>query len=96
MAKKDFKKQRKSVSSSLKNSFRKENLYLFIASIAVIVLGYIALSRGPWNSFLSLTVAPILLVLGYCVMIPLSILYRKREKKPEAPGHPDEGAGTAQ
>ena len=61
--------------------FERENLLLFGAGLLIIILGYIALAQGPWNSFWSLTLAPILLVLGYCVVIPLSLLYHKREKK---------------
>ena len=40
--------------------------------IAVLVAGYVALSRG------STTLAPVLLVLGYCGLIPLSLLWRGR------------------
>ena len=38
--------------------------------IAVIAIGYVSLSRG------SITLAPVLLVLGYCVLIPASLLIR--------------------
>lgn len=60
--------------------YTKENYFLFIAGLITIVLGYVALSKGPWNSFWSLTVAPILLVLGYCVIIPVALLYQKKER----------------
>jgi hypothetical protein len=63
--------------------FKRENYYLFGAGLLIIILGYIALSRGPWNSFWSLTLAPILLVLGYCIVIPVAILYRKKAPKQE-------------
>lgn len=63
--------------------FTKENYRLFGMGLLIIVLGYIALSRGPWDSFWSLTLAPILLVIGYCIVIPVAILYRKKEKKEE-------------
>ena len=58
--------------------FVKVNYILFGIGIALIIFGYIALSKGPWDSFWSLTLAPILLVLGYCVVIPVAILYKKR------------------
>ena len=64
----------------LKLPFGKKNYLLFVLGILVIVLGYIALGSG------SITLAPILLVLGYCVIIPLSIIIRdKKEEKPEEP-----------
>ena len=61
--------------------FARENYLLFSLGLLTIILGYIFLSLGPWNSFWSLTLAPILLVLGYCVIIPVAILFRKKEKE---------------
>jgi hypothetical protein len=40
--------------------------------LAVLVAGYVSLSRG------SITLAPVLLVLGYVVLIPSSLLIRAR------------------
>lgn len=54
------------------------NYMILIAGVVVILLGYGALSMGPWDGFMPLTVAPILLVLGYCVIIPAGIVYRKK------------------
>jgi len=58
-----------------------ENYQIFGIGILVIILGYISLSKGPADSFWSLTLAPILLVIGYCVIIPIAIMYRKRKKE---------------
>ena len=55
--------------------YSKRNYQLFGLSALVILVGYWALARGPVNGFLSLTLAPILLVIGYCVLIPLAIIY---------------------
>lgn len=51
------------------------NYVFFGLGLLVIILGYISLSAG------SITLAPILLVLGYCVIIPISILIRDRKKR---------------
>jgi hypothetical protein len=59
--------------------FTKQNYILFVAGILTLIVGYIALSIGPWDSFWSLTLAPVLLVLAYCVIIPVAILYRKKK-----------------
>jgi hypothetical protein len=48
------------------------NGVLLAVGVVVLVAGYVALSRG------SMTLAPILLVLGYLVFIPASILWRGR------------------
>lgn len=41
---------------------------IFIAGLASIVVGYILLATAD------ITFAPILLVLGYCVLVPLAFL----------------------
>ena len=48
--------------------FTKRNWQWLIAGAVVIVIGFIALAMG------SITLAPILLVLGYCVLLPIGIL----------------------
>lgn len=59
--------------------FTKINYYIFGAGLLAIVLGYFTLSQG------SITLAPLLLVLGYCVIIPVAILYRGKDR-PAATG----------
>jgi uncharacterized membrane protein len=54
------------------------NYKILAVGIAIIVLGYFALSAKPWDNPLAITVAPILLVLGYCVVIPVGIMYRRK------------------
>ncbi len=56
------------------------NWVLLAVAIVLIVLGFFSLSKG------SVTLAPILLALGYCVVVPLALLLRfgrKQEKKDE-------------
>ena len=48
--------------------FGKKNYVIFGVAAAVILAGYFALSRG------SITLAPILLLVGYLVLIPWGIL----------------------
>jgi uncharacterized membrane protein HdeD (DUF308 family) len=75
------KKVARKIKSQLSLPFTKANYLLFGLSILVIILGYIALAQPPVDGFLTLTVAPILLVVGYCVMIPFSIMYRSKPKE---------------
>ena len=60
--------------------FRRPNVLLLVAGIIVILVGYLLLGRG------SISAAPILLVLGYCVIVPLSIVLwtRKPNDKPQS------------
>jgi uncharacterized membrane protein HdeD (DUF308 family) len=55
----------------------KINSIIFAAGILSIITGYILLARE------SLTLAPILLVLGYAVLIPISLVYKGWKKKEE-------------
>ena len=56
--------------SSVEWPFGLKNYVLFGIAILVIVIGYFLLGSG------SMTMAPILLVLGYCVLIPVAIMVR--------------------
>jgi hypothetical protein len=47
---------------------RTRSITLWVAALAVIAVGFADLSRG------GTTLAPILLVLGYCVLVPIAIL----------------------
>ena len=53
------------------------NSIIFAAGILSIILGYVFLARE------SLTLAPLLLVLGYAVLIPVSLVYKGWGKKKE-------------
>ncbi|HSQ76009.1 MAG TPA: hypothetical protein VLT13_10650 [Bacteroidota bacterium] len=55
----------------------KENFTILGIGILTIVVGYVAMLEGSVEGFLPLVAAPILLVIGYCVLIPLGIIYRK-------------------
>jgi len=50
--------------------FKTKNWVLMALGIVTIIAGYVLLSKG------SITLAPILLVAGYCVIIPVAILVR--------------------
>ena len=63
----------------------RENYVILGAGILVIVAGYVAMLEGSVEGFLPLVLSPILLVAGYCVVIPIGIMYRKRAPKAPAP-----------
>lgn len=58
--------------------FGRKNYILFAVALVVIVAGFIALGQG------SMTLAPILLVFGYCVMIPWAILSKGKKESEES------------
>jgi hypothetical protein len=58
--------------------FGPRNYLFFGIGLLIIIVGYISLAAG------SITLAPILLVLGYCVFIPISIIINGKRKMPSA------------
>ncbi len=59
---------RQSEVAGIEIPFGRKNYIIFAVAAAVILAGYVALSRG------SITLAPILLLTGYLVLIPWGIL----------------------
>jgi hypothetical protein len=54
----------------------RSNFMIIGAGVLVIAAGYLAMSEGSVEGFLPITLAPILLVIGYCIVIPVGILFR--------------------
>jgi len=50
--------------------------------VVAAILGYVLLARGD------ISLAPLLLVVGYCALIPLGIVWRERPRKESKPGAP--------
>ncbi len=68
-------KQKKEFSFPLE----KENFMIIGLGIAALIIGYVLMSQNSVDGFLPTILAPILLVAGYCVIIPYGIL-----KKPKS------------
>ena len=51
----------------------RRNLILFFTGLAVITVGFLLLSIGPWDNPLSRSVAPIVLLIGYLVIFPIAM-----------------------
>lgn len=69
------------------------NYIILGLGIAVIILGYVLMSTGNaddpvnnagiWDNPMAVTIAPILLVIGYCVIVPFAIFFRKKGEELE-------------
>ena len=59
-------------------AFEKTNYILFVIGVFLIITGYFVMANGTVNSFQSLTLAPILLFLGYIIFIPTALIYRSK------------------
>ena len=55
-------------------NFNKINYMLFGVGILTIIIGYILMITGETDSYQVVKVAPVILLIGYIVIIPLAIL----------------------
>jgi hypothetical protein len=59
-------------------------------AIVLMVIGYLLMAtavspdpadnEGIWNNANAVTWAPILLVIGYCIMVPIAIMWRPKDE----------------
>ena len=61
----------------------KKNLILIGIGVLLLVIGFICLATGPADNPVSLTVAPLILVLAYLVVIPLGIHFGGKKQNKE-------------
>lgn len=57
----------------------KVNFIFLFAGILVISVGYYFMSLGKWDNPVALIFSPILLLVGYIILLPLSIFYKKKQ-----------------
>ncbi len=53
------------------------NRVIFIVGGLLIVIGYVLIGQGPASNPVSLSWAPLVLVIGYVVIIPIALLRRQ-------------------
>ena len=61
-------------------SFGKINYLLFGIGLGVIMLGYFIMASGETESLQSVKIAPLILIVGYCILIPAAILVKPKDK----------------
>lgn len=83
MAKARTSRTRKSKVEHLRIALTAKNYYIIVLGIVVIIIGYFFMAENSVDGFLPTVIAPIFLVFGYCVLIPIGILYKS---KPESDG----------
>ena len=71
---------KKTFVSPFKNYWKKENYILLLAGVLLLIIGYTLMATDPWDNPIALTLSPIILLLAYLVIFPLSIFYRKNKK----------------
>ena len=80
---------KKSDRDYFKDYWTKPNYIFLIISTVVLILGYVLMMNGSWDSFLSMSVSPVVLILAYVILIPAAILFKipqKIKNKADVPG----------
>ena len=54
-------------------NLKMKNYILFGSGVFAIILGYMLMSIGEHDGILSSKISPIILIIGYCILIPMSI-----------------------
>jgi len=92
MAKQIKKRQRnikKKFESPFNNYWKSPNYILFGTGFGILILGFFLMTFGPWDNPVSLTISPLVLLVAYLVVFPVSILYKKKkttETNTDVPG----------
>lgn len=78
-----IKSKSKEIKKILKSPFTdywiKENYFLLGLGLVLLIAGFYFMGQGNWDSSSSLVISPIVLFLTYVIIIPLSIMYRKKK-----------------
>ncbi len=69
------------IASPFKIYWGKKNYYLLALGIIILIIGFFLMSIGNWDSTVSLYVSPFVLMIGYLLVVPASILYLKKDKE---------------
>ena len=72
-------KEKQNTNNDIKKwTFTYINYTLFLIGILFITIGYILMYTGEVSSFQAIKLSPILLVFGYCIFIPIALIYKKK------------------
>lgn len=74
---------KKLLTSPFKIYWEKSNYIFLLLGFALLIGGYYIMSIGEWDSTTSLIISPIILVIAYVLIFPLSIFSRKKELSSE-------------
>ena len=75
-ARKIIKEQKKPAGSPFKDYWTKQNYMALIFSFLILIIGFGFMSMGSWDSTASLSISPVILLIAYLFLIPLSIFFK--------------------
>jgi len=56
--------------------FSATNYKIFGIGVLTICIGYLLMWTGETTSLQAVKISPIVLIIGYCIIIPISIMYK--------------------
>jgi hypothetical protein len=78
---KRYNKETKKVSEVPFKDYWKKPNYIFLGiSLFILVVGYFVMTIGSWESIASTSISPIVLLIAYLILIPLSIFIKHPSK----------------
>ncbi len=57
----------------------RKNINIFLVGLALIIAGFVFMAQPPANGFMSLHLAPILLIFAYLIVIPVAIMIKDKK-----------------
>ncbi len=85
---KRIKKKKKALAfsgqSPFVNYWKKENYWILLIGLALVVIGFFLMAQSPYDNPVSLSISPIILLIAYIVVFPLAILYKGKKQKVES------------
>lgn len=73
---KSLKETKKNFVSPFQEYWTNKNYLVLLGGLAVLILGYFLMAQAPWDGFFSMTLSPLILLAGYIIVIPLSIMVK--------------------
>ncbi len=74
--KRTVKQASKIKASPFKDYWSKYNYYTLYLGIGILIVGYFLMSQGPWDNPTSRSISPIIILVAYLIIIPLSIVFK--------------------
>lgn len=78
---KKIKASKKTAHSPFKNYWEKSNYLILISGFVILIIGFYLMSQGPWDNPLSLSISPVILLVAYLIVFPISIFYKRKNNK---------------
>ncbi len=79
--KKPGKTFKKTIQSPFGIYWEKKNYIFLFTGFILLIVGFYVMSIGQWDSFPSLVISPIILIIAYILIFPASIFYKKKDEK---------------